>query len=140
MPRLGCSVFLPGGKERCLAGGLAGCPKEVTSGSGQLRSLWFSSLGLRSSLWQEPRWYNLDRIPSCWPILLYCAFFGLQRWLELSRSKQQSFGAKSSNFCLRLISLTTVEHSRGLCSLTEEPQDQGLGLLLHATYTLLAPS
>lgn len=93
-------------------------PQRGDLGKWATHSLCFSSLGLRSSLWQELSRHRFDRLPSCWPFLLSRAFFGLQRWPELSSSKQESFGTKSSNFCLKLISPTPVEHSRGLCSFT----------------------
>lgn len=95
-------------------------PQRGDLGKWATHSLCFSSLGLRSSLWQELSRHRFDRLPSCWPFLLSRAFFGLQRWPELSSSKQESFGTKSSNFCLKLISPTPVEHSRGLCSFTEQ--------------------
>lgn len=112
--------ILAGRRRDALPEGWQDTQKRWPLGNWQLSSPCFSSLGFRGSLWKVPSWYHFDRIPSCWPFLLSCAFCGLQRSLELSSSKQESLGTKPPNFCLKLISPTPVEFIGDLCASAEQ--------------------
>lgn len=126
---------LAGGRRDALPEGWQDTQKRWPLGNWQLSSPCFSSLGFRGSLWKVPSWYHFDRIPSCWPFLLSCAFCGLQRSLELSSSKQESLGTKPPHLCLKLISPTPVECIGDLCASAEQVVLQknlkaGAGLLV----------